>query len=59
MFDRSNAVPYSGYKNVDWSMTSGWLINIEIFEKQNGFLKSFLSMDWIWIIALNLMKMGI
>ena len=36
VFDRSNAVPYSGYKNVDWSMTSGWLINIEIFSQDNA-----------------------
>gem|GEM_PF-4937 len=50
VFDRSNAVPYSGYKNVDWSMTSGWLINIEIFEKQNGFFEELfvdgLDMDY-------------
>lgn len=28
LFDRSNATPYQGYKNIDWSMTSGWLINM-------------------------------
>lgn len=39
MFDRSNAMPYSGYKNVEWSMTSGWCVNIDIFKKQNGFFE--------------------
>lgn len=50
VFDRSNASTYNGYKNVDWSMTSGWLINIEIFKKQNGFFEKLfvdgLDMDY-------------
>ena len=50
VFDRSNAAPYQGYKNIDWSMTSGWLINIEIFKKQNGFFEELfvdgLDMDY-------------
>ena len=50
VFDRSKAAPYRGYKNIDWSMTSGWLINIEIFEKQNGFFEELfvdgLDMDY-------------
>ena len=50
MFERSKATPYRGYKNVDWSMTSGWLINIEIFERQNGFFEELfvdgLDMDY-------------
>lgn len=50
LFDRSNHVPYHGYKSVDWSMTSGWLVNIEIFQKQNGFFEALfvdgLDMDY-------------
>lgn len=37
MFDRSKNHPYKGYKELDWTMTSGCLFDIEIFIKQNGF----------------------
>lgn len=50
IFDRSNNRPYKGYKEVSWSMTSGWLVNIEIFEKQSGFFEELfvdgLDMDY-------------
>lgn len=50
IFDRSNNRPYKGYKEVSWSMTSGWLVNIEIFEKQYGFFEELfvdgLDMDY-------------
>lgn len=50
LFDRSNNKEYTGYKNVDWSMTSGWLVNIEIFQKQGGFFEELfvdgLDMDY-------------
>lgn len=49
-FDRSKASRYRGYKNVEWAMTSGWLIDIDIFEKQNGFFEELfvdgLDMDY-------------
>lgn len=50
IFDRSNNRSYKGYKEVSWSMTSGWLVNIEIFEKQSGFFEELfvdgLDMDY-------------
>lgn len=50
MFDRSSKKPYKGYKCINWSMTSGWLININIFCKQNGFFEELfvdgLDMDY-------------
>lgn len=50
LFDRSNNKEYIGYKNVDWTMTSGWLVNIEIFQKQGGFFEELfvdgLDMDY-------------
>ena len=50
IFDRSNNREYKGYKEVSWSMTSGWLVNIEIFEKQGGFFEELfvdgLDMDY-------------
>lgn len=50
IFDRSKNKPYKGYKAVPWSMTSGWLINIEIFQKQQGFFEELfvdgLDMDY-------------
>ena len=50
IFDRSNNGAYKGYKEVSWSMTSGWLVNIEIFEKQGGFFEDLfvdgLDMDY-------------
>lgn len=50
VFERSKNKPYHGYKDVDWSMTSGWLINIEVFVKQKGFLEALfvdgLDMDY-------------
>lgn len=50
IFDRSNNRAYKGYKEVSWSMTSGWLVNIEIFEKQGGFFEELfvdgLDMDY-------------
>ena len=50
VFDRSKAQPYAGYKEVKWSMTSGWLVNIDIFCKQGGFFEELfvdgLDMDY-------------
>ena len=50
VFDRSRNKPYHGYKRIDWSMTSGWCVNIDIFEKQNGFFEKLfvdgLDMDY-------------
>lgn len=50
MFDRSSNKPYKGYKSVDWSMTSGWIVNIDIFVKQKGFFEELfvdgLDMDY-------------
>lgn len=50
IFDRSNSRAYKGYKEVSWSMTSGWLVNIEIFHKQGGFFEELfvdgLDMDY-------------
>lgn len=50
LFDRSKNKMYMGYKSIDWSMTSGWCVNIEIFEKQRGFLEELfvdgLDMDY-------------
>ncbi|WP_281522037.1 glycosyltransferase [Dubosiella newyorkensis] len=52
IFDRSKATRYVGYRNVDWSMTSGWLVNIKIFQKQNGFFEGLfvdgLDMDYCY-----------
>lgn len=39
IFDRSNNKPYKGYRDVDWTMTSGCLFNCEIFKRQNGFME--------------------
>lgn len=50
VFDRSQNHPYEGYKTVDWSMTSGWLVNIDVFQKQGGFFEKLfvdgLDMDY-------------
>lgn len=50
IFDRSSNKPYKGYKSVDWSMTSGWIVNIDIFVKQKGFFEELfvdgLDMDY-------------
>lgn len=50
MFERSKSVPYSGYKNVKWSMTSGCLFNIPVFNKLQGFYEDLfvdgLDMDY-------------
>ena len=50
VFERSKNKPYHGYKNVNWSMTSGWCINVDIFKKQNGFFEELfvdgLDMDY-------------
>lgn len=50
VFDRSLNSPYKGFKNVNWSMTSGWLINIDIFVKQDCFFEELfvdgLDMDY-------------
>lgn len=52
VFDRSKNKPYDGYKEVKWSMTSGWLINVNIFDKQNGFFEELfvdgLDMDYCY-----------
>lgn len=52
VFDRSKAIPYVGYRNVDWSMTSGWLVNVKIFQKQKGFFEDLfvdgLDMDYCY-----------
>lgn len=39
VFDRSSNRPYKGYRNIDWTMTSGCLYNCDIFKKQNGFFE--------------------
>lgn len=38
-FDRSQKKPYTGCKEVEWSMTSGWLVNIRTFRCQGGFFE--------------------
>lgn len=38
-FDRSRKQIYKGYKEIDWAMTSGWLINNIVFKKINGFFE--------------------
>lgn len=52
VFDRSKNQPYDGYKEIKWSMTSGWLVNINIFVKQNGFFEELfvdgLDMDYCY-----------
>lgn len=52
VFERSKNQPYDGYKEVKWSMTSGWLVNINIFDKQNGFFEELfvdgLDMDYCY-----------
>lgn len=39
VFDRSSKRSYKGYKKISWSMTSGWMVNINIFNKQHGFFE--------------------
>lgn len=50
VFERSRNKPYHGYRDVDWSMTSGWIVNIEVFMKQKGFFEALfvdgLDMDY-------------
>lgn len=50
VFDRSSKRPYKGYKKINWSMTSGWMVNINIFNKQHGFFEKLfvdgLDMDY-------------
>ncbi|MBC3898676.1 glycosyltransferase [Acetobacterium malicum] len=38
-FHRNKKNIYSGYKEIDWAMTSGWLINNDVFKKMNGFFE--------------------
>lgn len=38
-FDRRKKSVYVGFREVDWAMTSGWLINNEIFKKLHGFFE--------------------
>lgn len=57
VFDRSKAQPYAGYKEVTWSMTSGWLVNIDIFCKLGGFFEELfvdgLDMDYCFKLHEN------
>ena len=50
LFDRTNKKPYLGYRSIEWSMTSGWLVNIDIFLHQDGFFEELfvdgLDMDY-------------
>lgn len=39
MFERSHNKPYLGYRDVDWTMTSGCFYNCDIFKKINGFFE--------------------
>lgn len=39
IYDRSKNVPFDGYRAIKFSMTSGWLLDIDIFLKQNGFFE--------------------
>lgn len=38
-FDRRKKEIYRGYKEVDWAMTSGWIVNNAIFQNLNGFFE--------------------
>lgn len=50
LFDRSKSVPFSGYRLVKWSMTSGCIFNIEVFCQLKGFFDALfvdgLDMDY-------------
>lgn len=52
-FDRSAKKIYRGYREVDWAMTSGWLINVEIFLNIGGFFEPLfvdgLDMDYCYL----------
>lgn len=39
IYDRSKNKPFDGYRSIKFSMTSGWLLDIDIFLKQNGFFE--------------------
>lgn len=50
IFDRSRNKPYIGCKEIEWSMTSGWCVDVEIFMKLGGFYEELfvdgLDMDY-------------
>lgn len=50
IFDRSKKKPYKGYKEIEWSMTSGWCVDVAIFMKLGGFFEKLfvdgLDMDY-------------
>ena len=53
-FDRGIKKIYSGYREVDWAMTSGWLINADIFLKNGGFFEPLfldgLDLDYCYFV---------